>query len=323
MGTGLKKPLNLLLSGTSYIQSVIAGHPVVYGLPPAIGVELTNSCNLHCPECTTGSGLMTRKKGFMDIELYNKLISELNPYLFYISLYFQGESLMHPLFPSFIAASGRARTIISTNGHFLSEENCVRLVNSSLYKLIVSLDGPDQAVYSAYRSGGNIETVTNGIRRLAGMRKKAGSGLHIEIQVLMNRLNEGKISLIEQLCRSLDLPLKRKSMQIITGSDYERWLPGSPEYRRYEKRGDQYQLKNKLPGRCARLWFNPVLTWDGSVLPCCFDKNGDHVMGNITQESFTDIWSGAKYRLFRRLLMTDRKSIEICTNCTSGMKGVK
>jgi radical SAM protein with 4Fe4S-binding SPASM domain len=322
MGAGLKKPVNLLLSGTSYIQSVISGQPVVYGLPPAIGVELTNNCNLRCPECVNGSGLMTREKGFMDIELYHKLIAEMNPYLFYISLYFQGESLMHPLFPSFISASGSARTIISTNGYFLTEENCIRLLQSSLSTLIISIDGPDQDSYSVYRSGGKLSSVKEGISRLVTLRKTIRSGLKIEVQMLMNRFNEDKVSRVEELCRSMNLPLRLKSMQIITGTDYEKWLPSSPEFRRYEKSGDRYQLKNKLPGRCARLWFNPVITWDGNVLPCCFDKNGDHVMGNLYQESFADIWSGSKYRLFRRMLMTDRRSIDICNNCTSGMKNV-
>ena len=82
-------------------------------------------------------------------------------------------------------------------------------------------------------------------------------------------------------------------------------------------------IRSSLPDRCARLWFNPVITWDGKVLPCCFDKDADHIMGDLNQESFRDIWNGAKYRLFRRILLSDRSSIEICRNCTSGLKGVK
>jgi radical SAM protein with 4Fe4S-binding SPASM domain len=88
-------------------------------------------------------------------------------------------------------------------------------------------------------------------------------------------------------------------------------------------RNGEYHVKGSLSDRCARLWFNPVVTWDGKVLPCCFDKNANHIMGDLTQESFRDIWNGAKYRLFRRLLLSDRNATEICRNCTSGLRGVK
>ncbi len=67
----------------------------------------------------------------------------------------------------------------------------------------------------------------------------------------------------------------------------------------------EYRIKSSLPDRCARLWFNPVITWDGKVLPCCFDKDADHIMGDLNQESFRDIWNGTKYRLFRRILLSD------------------
>jgi radical SAM protein with 4Fe4S-binding SPASM domain len=69
------------------------------------------------------------------------------------------------------------------------------------------------------------------------------------------------------------------------------------------------------------MWFNPVITWDGKVIPCCFDKDADHIMGDINENSFREIWTGPRYRLFRKSIMTDRKMIDICCNCTSGISG--
>jgi radical SAM protein with 4Fe4S-binding SPASM domain len=78
-----------------------------------------------------------------------------------------------------------------------------------------------------------------------------------------------------------------------------------------------------MPDNCARLWFNPVVTWDGKVLPCCFDKDAEHIMGDLSQESFREIWNGPRYRVFRKAILKDRSMIEICRNCSSGLKGVK
>ena len=318
----LVKPLNLFLSGFSYLQSSVTKHASVYGMPAAIGIELTNHCNLNCPECATGSGQMKRERGFMDIELFNKIISELSPYLYNINLYFQGEPLLHPGFSLFIRNSRNIRTVISTNGHFLSEENCEKIVRSGLSKLIISLDGLDRDSYSAYRINGNIETVMDGLRNISAAWKKYNSALKIEIQVLVNKLNEHQIPQIRKLAEGLKASLKLKSMQIITKNNFELWLPANVKFRRYKISDGKYQVKSSLPDRCARLWFNPVVTWDGKVLPCCFDKDAEHIMGDLCQESFNEIWNGTKYRLFRRLLLSDRSTIEICRNCTSGLRGV-
>jgi radical SAM protein with 4Fe4S-binding SPASM domain len=319
---GLLRPMNFLRAGYSYLQSSASKRAAVYGMPPALGIELTNHCNLHCPECASGSGEMKRERGFMNIELFNKIISELGPCLYNLNLYFQGEPLLHPVFSSFIRNSGNIRTVISTNGHLLTAENSGKIVRAGLSKLIISLDGLDPDTYSAYRIGGNVETVKNGIRNISEARKKYRSSMKIEIQFLVNRLNEHQIPEMKKLAASYKASLRLKSMQIISKNRFESWLPSGKKFRRYKMSKGEYQIKSSFPDRCARLWFNPVITWDGKVLPCCFDKDAEHIMGDLTQESFSEIWNGTKYRLFRRVLLSERSSIEICRNCTSGLRGV-
>jgi radical SAM protein with 4Fe4S-binding SPASM domain len=320
MINSLVKPLNLLISGYSYLKSSVSKQASLYGMPAALGIELTNHCNLQCQECASGSGQMRRDRGFMDIELFNKIVAELKPYLYNLNLYFQGEPMLHPGFSSFIRNSGNIRTVISTNGHFLSEENCEKLVKSGLSKLIISLDGLDQDSYSAYRISGNVQTVINGIKNISDTRKKYNSSLKIEVQTLVNRFNEHQIPLIRKLAHEINASLKLKSMQIIGKNSYETWLPSGEKFRRYIFRDGTYHIKSSLPDRCARLWFNPVITWDGKVLPCCFDKDAEHIMGDLNQESFKEIWNGTKYKLFRRVLLSDRSAIEICRNCTAGLR---
>jgi radical SAM protein with 4Fe4S-binding SPASM domain len=264
---------------------------------------------------------MKRSRGYMDVDFFKKIMAELEPCLYYVSLYFQGESLLHPDFPAFISNSRNAVSIISTNGHHLTEENSEKLVASGLGRLIISVDGSDQETYSAYRAGGDLETVLKGIGNVVNARQKAGSHMKIEIQMLVNRMNEKQIPEMKKMAAMLGVKLRLKSMQIIHEGTFGSWLPAGIKYRRYEEQDGQYVIKNPLPDKCLRLWFNPVVTWDGKVLPCCFDKNGEHVMGDLNQESFKDIWNGSRYRLFRRILLTERKTLDICRNCTSGLRG--
>jgi len=317
------RPVNALITVFSYIKSTITGKAVVHGMPVSVGAELTNHCNLNCPECHSGAELMSRERGFMDLGLFDKIISELKPYLYYLTLYFQGEPMMHPRFFSFLKKSRDINTIVSTNGHFLSEGNAEKIVRSGLNKLIVSLDGIDQATYSSYRIKGDLATVMSGIKNVSDAKKKASSPLKLEIQFLVNRKNEHQIASARRFALKMNATLRLKSMQIINPGAFETWLPAKPGFARYKKNNGGYSIKNPLPDSCARLWFNPVVTWDGKVISCCFDKNAEHVMGDLNEDSFRDIWDGPKFRIFRKSILSGRSMTEICRNCTSGLRGVR
>lgn len=319
MGNSLIKLFNAFAAVYSFMAGTILRKTAVHGMPVAAGIELTNCCNLSCPQCNSGSGLMTRSRGYMSVDLFEKTIKELGPYLYNINLYFQGESMMHPEFFTILEKCSKIHTTLSTNGHFLSMENAEKIVRSGLSKLIISLDGMDEKAYSSYRLKGDFETVLDGIKNISEARKRNASCLKVVIQFLVNRNNEHQITAVRRFAAEMDVSLHLKSMQIINRDSYESWLPSKSRYSRYRKADGEYEIKSNLPDRCARLWFNPVITWNGLVLPCCFDKDADHVMGSMNENSFRDIWNGERYRLFRKNVITGRRTIDICRNCTSGL----
>jgi len=322
MNSYLVRQRNAIAAGYSYMVSSLTGRPVTKGMPLAIGAELTNHCNLRCPECSSGSGMMTRPKGFMSTALFDKLISELEPYLYNINLYFQGEPMLHAGFFHLLERCANLNTVVSTNGHFLSENNAEKLAISGLKQLVISLDGMDQQTYSSYRVNGDFEEVTRGIRNVSEAVKRNSSPMKIILQFLVNLNNEHQIAEARKFAGEVNAILKLKSMQIINKDDFVKWLPSEKRFSRYDNKCNSYTLKNSYPDRCARLWFNPVITWDGKVLPCCFDKNADHVMGDLNEDTFRGIWTGPKYRIFRKSVLSGRRMNDICRNCTSGLRSV-
>jgi radical SAM protein with 4Fe4S-binding SPASM domain len=228
--------------------------------------------------------------------------------------------MLHPQFFEFLAEKENFRTVVSTNGHFLSAETSEKLVNSNLYRLIVSLDGMTPETYSVYRRKGNFNTVLEGIGNVAEAIKRRNSSLQLVIQFLVNRSNEAQIPEAKSYANEVKAVLKLKSMQIYNQEEIDYWQPSGNKFRRYEKADGSYLIRNSLRNNCRRLWFNPVITWDGKVVPCCFDKDAEHIMGDLKKKSFREIWNDSQYRLFRKRVLAGRNSIEICSNCTSGLK---
>jgi len=106
--------------------------------------------------------------------------------------------------------------------------------------------------------------------------------------------------------------------------DYENGnplIPVNEKYSRYRKNDDgTWSVRNQLMDHCWKMWHSCVITWDGKVVPCCFDKDASHVMGDLKEKSFYDVWNGEAYREFRKSILRSRSEIEICKNCTEGTK---
>jgi len=98
-------------------------------------------------------------------------------------------------------------------------------------------------------------------------------------------------------------------------------MPESEEYSRYKLQTDgTYKLKYKTGNHCWRMWSSSVLTWDGKVVPCCFDKDAQHVLGSLENNSFKKIWRDPVYVSFRQAVISHRNQIDICQNCSEGAK---
>ncbi len=320
----LRKVWNgLRLLGSFYI-SRWKREPVISGMPAALSVEPTTSCNLRCPHCPSGLRSFTRPTGMLNKRLYEELIDQLKGDLAYLLLYFQGEPFLHPEFTALVqyAKERNIYTATSTNGHYLNEQTSEAIVRSGLDRLIVSLDGLTQEVYEKYRVGGNVHKVLKGIEYLLSAKRKLKSHKpFIIIQFLVFSHNLHQLDKMKKLARRLKVDLAVKTAQVYNEKNNADMIPAETSYSRYGKKEDgSYVLKNRLYDHCWKMWHSSVVTWDGLVVPCCFDKDAQHRMGSFSKKPFREIWNSRNYRDFRKRILTGRKKIGICRNCSEGSK---
>jgi radical SAM protein with 4Fe4S-binding SPASM domain len=214
----------------------------------------------------------------------------------------------------------KMRPVISTNGHFLDEENCRMLSDSALRKIIIPYDGATPATYNIYRIGGDHSRVTDGIRRLARVIKSGGSKVRIELQFLLHRYNEHEVQEAAAFARSVNAAFSIKSMQVLDAEKAGDWMPGDGKRSRYQESGGQWRPVRSPSRGCYRMWTTAVITVDGDVVPCCYDKFAGHAMGNINDQNFGDIWNSEKYKSFRENVIRSRASFDICSGCPQGRR---
>jgi radical SAM protein with 4Fe4S-binding SPASM domain len=308
---------------SSYWASRMAGSNLHLGMPISVSIEPTTSCNLRCPECPSGLRSFTRPTGMLQGDLFRNVIDQLLPALSYLTFYFQGEPYLNPSFLEMVKyASGKGiYTATSTNAHYLTDDSARETVRSGLDRLIISLDGTTQETYQAYRIGGEMNKVIEGTRNILRWRKELKSKTpHVIFQFLVVRPNEHQVPEVFALAKQLGVDkVDLKSAQIYDYKQGSDLIPDQDKYSRYRRETDgTYSIKNDMLNHCWKMWHSCVITWDGKVVPCCFDKDAHHVMGDLRNESFEKIWKGHAYREFRNSLLRSRSEIEMCRNCTEG-----
>lgn len=320
-----KRAYNALGLVFNFLQSRITRSPDIKYMPVALSVEPTTSCNLRCPECPSGLRSFTRDRGMLKNNMFEDLIEELSDTLMYLTFYFQGEPFLNKDFLKMVklATDKKIYTATSTNAHFLNEKTARETVESGLDRLIISIDGTTQEVYEQYRIGGNLEKVLAGTRNIIQAKKDLKSSTpHIIFQFLVVGPNEHQIEDVKKLAKEMGVDeLRFKTAQIYDYKNGSPLIPKNDHYSRYKQQPDgTWKIKNKLIDHCWKMWHSAVITWDGLVVPCCFDKDAQYRMGDINKGGFKKVWFNRTYKSFRRTLIGGRKNIEMCKNCTEGTK---
>ncbi len=320
-----KKAWNAVRLISSYYIAKQIKKPLHLGMPMSIAIEPTTACNLRCPECPSGLRAFTRPTGKLELTTFRSIIDQLTDHLLYLTFYFQGEPYLHPHFLDMVsyAAQKKIYTATSTNAHFLNDESARQTVVSGLDRLIISVDGTSQQTYQSYRVGGKLARVLEGAKNIIAWKKKLQSTKpYIVFQFLVIKTNEHQIPQLYRLAEKLGVhSVVLKTAQIYNYENGSPLIPLQNRYSRYEQQPNgTYAIKNQLKNGCWKMWHSCVITWDGRVLPCCFDKDAHYELGDLKDTAFETIWKSHTYKNFRKQLILARQHVDICKNCTEGTK---
>lgn len=289
-------------------------------LPAFISVEPADFCQLRCPECPVGRGSRQETKGerLMSPDTFERIVQQAQG-VQVMQLYFQGEPLLNPHLPDMIRSAHEAHfyTVTSTNAQALTPDLAEHLIGAGLNRIIVSMDGISESSYQAYRRGGSLQQTMSALRYLSEAKQRLGGHTHIELQCLRLKSNEQEWTEMQRLYKTWGADsLTFKTAQLYDFAHGHPLMPTNPRYSRYRLGKDGLYHITPRHRVCHRIFTGCVITVTGDVLPCCFDKSKQFVLGNVHQQSLRDIWQGDKARAFRQQVIAHRPSMAMCSNCT-------
>ena len=298
----------------SLFKNVKASH-----FPFSFAVEPSSHCNLQCPECPVGMGILKRKKGNLALIDFQKWIADISKYLINISFYFQGEPLLNKEINKMIrhAVDKKIWTTMSTNANLIDKKMAEEIVASGLHQLIISVDAFDKESYERYRREGDFDKVIEAFTLIKQAKKQQKTTFpKLVAQNLVFKYNEDKLPQITEQCKRAGAnSVVFKSPQFYDIENAKEMMSRVKKYQRYTFEKEKLQQKRKIKNRCFRLWSSSVACWNGDIVPCCYDKDANYIMGNLQEDTFTSIWRNTNYKNFRNKVFTQKSSVDICTNC--------
>lgn len=271
-------------------------------------VEITNICNRSCSFCP-GTARSLRRMSLSEFDTVTDRLQGVTEYLYY---HVMGEPLTHPDLPDFIrlAKSKGFKSAVTTNGTLLSKRGR-ELIEAGVYKVNISVhsfeDGEDSTAHGAYlddilsfadeASQNRVLTVLR-LWNLDGHGEALGGNNARTLDYLRQRFPDTDTTPWKFSPRGARM---RDKLHLEYGDRFE-W----PD-REAEDRGDKvfcYGLKDHFAILC-----------DGTVVPCCLDREGAIALGNIYETPVEEILESPRAKAMREGFQRRCATEALCRRC--------
>lgn len=274
-------------------------------------IEISNVCNLQCTFCPE----VARGKTFMPPELFQKAVRAVAPLTDEVCFHLMGEPLLHPEFDAYAAfcQTQSVRINLTTNGLLLNEARMATLLSPAFSQINFSLqsfaDNFPEKDYAAY------------LRQLFAFTTRALTE-RPDLYINYRLWNEGTAEapafnarMVERIREGLNVAfdpvwdVRWKKSARITGRVY---LHMDSRFR-WPNPHDPVRTTR---GFCHGLSSHLGILADGTVVPCCLDKEGVIALGNCRSQSIDDILTGPRARQMRDGFQRGELIENLCQKCT-------
>jgi len=313
------KRLNLFKAGFNLVYRQLTP----WNMPLHLQMELTNYCNLRCPVCPAGIRAIKRKPLSMDVDLFNRVIDDVGPYLLTVSLWAWGEPLLHPELHKILCSIRKHKIaiLLSTNGQNLNEERVIEaLTREPPTHLIVAIDGLTDETNTQFRVGAKLNPILSGIRRIAEIKQSRGQQLPIlHMRFIVMKHNQHEVPQMIDFAKTNNFDLLTvRTLSIIdsesTDQTHRDFVPNKLEFRAYDyKNGTRFERKDFI---CQEPFWFPTVFADGTLVACEQDYNAQQSLGVISKKvSFRDLWFSRRAASIRKIIRDNPQSLSFCQNC--------
>tara|TARA_B100000900_G_scaffold368886_1_gene346392 strand:+ start:3474 stop:4652 length:1179 start_codon:yes stop_codon:yes gene_type:complete len=273
--------------------------------PPCVQIEPVSVCNFKCIFCYQADRTFSSKDsgfmGYMDINLFKKVIDELEGNVEAITLASRGEPTLHKQLGEMLQyMKGKFLAVkINSNASIFTDKMIHTILSNDVQTMAFSIDAADKELYEKLRVNGKFDRTLRNVERFNEIREKnyPSSRLVTRISGVKVNKNQNVDDMVNQWSKYADLVA------------FTNYIPWESSY------------ENEISGiktPCTELWRRLFIWWDGKVNPCDYDYKSTLSKWNANKSNITEIWNSEYYNSLRSIhLNKKRLEIEPCKRCIS------
>ena len=274
-------------------------------------IEISNVCNLQCTFCPP----VVRDKKFMEPELFRKVVRAVAPLTEEVCFHLMGEPLLHPDFDAYVnfCETSGVRVNLTTNGMLLNPERVKALLNPALKQINFSLQS-FESNFPEEDNAAYLQKIFDFTERAIQERPD----LYINYRLWNHGAPGSQASndlIVEKIKQGLHIDFNpfsdvrwKKSVKI-----------KNLVYLHFDSRFEwphPSQPLRSTQGFCHGLSSHIGILADGTVVPCCLDKEGVIRLGNCSSQKIEDILQTPRatsiHEGFQKGILVE----DLCQKCT-------
>lgn len=289
----------------------MASRGKLFEFPLCVEIESSYYCNLKCPKCVRQVLGISEEEGFMEQELYAKLLGEAKAHKMpAIMLDHEAEPLTSPHITDMAREAKKAGMVdiwLHTNGNLLTEDISERLIRSGLTKMNFSIDAATPQTYATVRPGGNYDKVIKNIITFLELKEKLKKHyLRTRVSFVMQEENMQEREAFFEFWK--DKVNVISFQYLIDFSKFKNRLERLPEC------PDDFS--------CYKPWQLLIVRYNGDVIPCGMPfrhyRERDYLLGNLRSATIKECWNSEKMRKIRKSILGKKyQTLPFCRDCVS------
>lgn len=315
---------------------LLLGRKKLWSLPRWVQIEPTNLCNQRCEMCPRNTHL-DAPLGSMSFENFKEIYRQI-PTITDLQLNGLGEPLLNEeIFKMIDYAKKMGSTVVLTsNCELATKEKAMKIIESGLDILKISMDSTDEKIYTSIRHG-NLNNALTGIKNIVEAKKIVGSKKTlIWFNSILMKDNYEKMLDIIKLGNELKIDLVRfkpievfdiyrdKGLLVSPNELFDKIKAVIEQSREYSVKHnlktllanrDTYYRPKNLVRPCYSPWLEVYIQWYGGVRLCCEFYSKKYDIGNIFEEDFKNIWNNKEMQHIRKSFSKGQMNFPVCQNC--------
>lgn len=275
-----------------------------------VNIEISNICNLRCSFCPE----VIRPKKLMEPEFFRRVLDEVAPLTGTVTLHLMGDPLVHPKLEQFahICEERGVKIFLVTNGVLLRDTHMETLLHPAFRQINFSLHS-----FADNFGERSPEMYLDRVFRFTELAFEKRPKMFINYRLWnLDSPHGGRADnahILNRISERFQAPIREPDIRLKKNLVLKNYLSLHFDA---EFTWPALDLPMQgVQGTCQGLSSHFGILVDGTVVPCCLDKEGVLALGNIERQKLTDILASDRANAMLRGFKSNQLVEALCQRC--------